>query len=84
MPESIQLLAHSPALGVALLMQNGCTAPQEPQSGRTATGDCQYVSRALGAEAPPLGADFIAHRLRAEELPLGAALVTQSGRTAHW
>jgi len=34
------------------------------QSGRTATGDCQYVSRALCADVPPLGATLVAQSRR--------------------
>jgi hypothetical protein len=43
------------------------------QSGRTATGDCQYVSRVPGGDIPPLGAALVAQRLRADVPPLVTA-----------
>jgi hypothetical protein len=40
------------------------------QSGRTATGDYQYVSRVLGTDVPPLGVALVSQRLRADVPPL--------------
>jgi hypothetical protein len=57
------------------------------RSGRTATGDRQYVCRVLGADVPPLGVVLEAQRLTAD-LPPSVTASTYpgcfEGTYRHW